>query len=271
MRGVGRDGVLLDVHCHIDLYPDRARVLADAAAAGVVVLGVTNRASEYRNVRTALASQPNLLLGLGIHPEAAGSTYLRHELAMFSQMVETTTLISEVGLDLKLATRPSQYFGDSPTMAAQTALMERILEHDLQGKLLSVHSRGASRQLADMLAIAGLPAVFHWFCDGLDDARYVADKGFSFSVNPAMADPTLGSPEVLSWLPAELLHLETDGPFVRWHGRDMAPRDFRSFLSFLAEFRREPLEPLTEQIEQNSARLLTTLADGVHQETRNEP
>lgn len=250
------DGTIVDTHCHIDLYPDRYSRLTDAAEAGVVVFGVTNRATEYRNARAVLGDHANLVLGLGIHPEAAGSTYLRHELAVFGDLIGTTTLISEIGLDLVLANRPSQYFGDSPTMEAQTALLEKILEHNLEGKVLSVHSRGASRQLADMLHGAGHPAIFHWFCDDVEDARYVAAKGFEFSVNPAGMDRVLGSPEVVEWIPAELLHLETDGPFVKWGADDMAPRDCRAFIAELAEFRGESAEGLTEQLEANSARLL---------------
>jgi len=250
------NGTIVDAHCHIDLYPDRRSALTDAMEAGVIVFGATNRATEYRNARVVLGERENLILGIGVHPEAAGSTYLRHELTVFGELVGTTPLISEIGLDRLLANRPSQYFGDSPTMDAQTALLERILEHDLSGKTFSVHSRGASRQLADMLHGAGHPAVFHWFCDGVDDARYVADKGFEFSVNPAGLDPDLGSPEVVKWIPAELLHLETDGPFVKWNGRDMAPGDCRSFIAELAEFRGESVDALTEHLERNAARLL---------------
>lgn len=250
---------LLDAHCHIDLYPDRQQVVADAVAGQVVILGVTNRASEYRNARQALADQPNLVLGIGIHPEAAGSVYLRHELTLFEQSVHTTPLISEIGLDRRLADRGPQYFGDAPTMKAQTALLERILEHDLRGKTLSVHSRGASRQVADMLQAAGHSAIFHWYCDDLEDARYVAEKGFEFSVNPAMKDPRLGSPEVLRWIPAESLHLESDGPFVKWGDADMTPHHCREFISDLADLRNESEDDLTEQLSRNAARILKNL------------
>lgn len=259
MSTMRKHPAIVDAHCHIDLYPDRQQALAGAADADVVVMGVTNRASEYRNARSALSGQPNLVLGLGIHPEAAGSTYLRHELKLFGQLVGTTPLISEIGLDRVLADRPSQYFGDAPTLAAQVALLERLLEHDLKGKVLSVHSRGASRKLADMLRSAGVSAIFHWFCDDIGDANYVADLGFEFSVNPAVKDPQLGSSDVLKWLPPEILHVESDGPFVRWGSGDMAPKDCRAFILDLAAFRNESEDALTEHLQSNAARLLNNL------------
>lgn len=107
-----------------------------------------------------------------------------------------------------------------------------------------------------MVSAAGLPAIFHWFCDDIDDARYVANLGFEFSVNPAMKDPQIGSPEVLKWIPADLLHLESDGPFVKWQERDMTPRDCRAFIPDLADFRGESAGQLVERLEGNSARLL---------------
>jgi len=247
---------VLDMHCHLDLYPDREGVVADARANGVEPLVATNRASEFRNVRQVLAD--DVTVGIGIHPEAAGSTYLSHELRLFSALVDSTPLISEIGLDEKLANRPSQYFGDSPTMKAQQDLFERILAHGLAGKVISVHSRGAERLVADLLAQAGLTAVFHWFHGSLADAEHVASLGNSFSVNAAMLHSDRRE-DLLTWIPDDLLLLETDGPFVAWADGIMTPSQLPSFLDAIARLRGTTSESLREVISANSSRVIGTL------------
>lgn len=244
---------ILDMHCHLDLYPNRDDTISAARSKGVEVLVATNRASEFRNVRAVLAD--DITVGIGIHPEAAGSTYLRHELALFDALVDTTPLISEIGLDERLANRPSQYFGDSPTMKAQQALFERILGADLTGRVISVHSRGAERLVADLLAQAELTAVFHWFHGSLDDAEYVAGLGNSFSVNAAMLLLDERT-DLLVWIPDELLLLETDGPFVDWDGRIMQPAELPELLDALARIRDRTSEDMREVVEANSSRVL---------------
>lgn len=244
---------ILDMHCHLDLYPDRAAVLSDARAAGVEVLVAANRASEFRNVREVLPA--DVTVGIGIHPEAAGSTYLHHELRLFEALVDTTPLISEIGMDLKLANRPSQYFGDSPTMAAQQDLFERILSHDLSRKVISVHSRGAERLVADLLAAAGLTAVFHWFHGSIDDAEYVAALGNSFSVNAAMLEVDHRT-DLLAWVPDDRLLVETDGPFVGWRDQIMAPSQLPQFLDVLAGVRQSTSEDLLGVVSTNSSRVI---------------
>lgn len=248
---------ILDMHCHLDLYPQRDDTISAARSRGVEVLVVTNRATEFRNVRAVLAD--DITVGIGIHPEAAGSTYLRHELALFEALVNTTPLISEIGLDEKLADRPSQYFGDSPTMKAQRALFERILESGLTGRVISVHSRGAERLVADLLAQAGLTAVFHWFHGSLDDAEYVAGLGNSFSVNAAMLHVDERT-DLLAWIPDDLLLLETDGPFVGWDGGTMQPSELPELLDALTRIRDRTSEDLRVVVEANSSRILGRLS-----------
>ncbi|MGE3192105.1 MAG: TatD family hydrolase [Microbacteriaceae bacterium] len=248
---------ILDMHCHLDLYPQRDDTISAGRSEGVDVLVATNRASEYRNVRAVLAD--DITVGIGIHPEAAGSTYLRHELSLFQDLVDTTPLISEIGLDEQLANRPSQYFGDSPTMKAQQALFERILESDLHGRVISVHSRGAERLVADLLAQAKLTAVFHWFHGSREDAEYVAGLGNSFSVNAAMLQVDKRT-DLLAWIPDDLLLLETDGPFVGWDGGIMQPAELPELLDALARIRERNSEDLRDVVEANSSRILGRLS-----------
>lgn len=246
---------VLDMHCHLDLYPDREAVLSEARTAGVEVLVATNRASEHRNLRAVLA--PEVVVGVGIHPEAAGSIYLRHEIALFETLVVGAPLVSEIGLDRRLAERPSQYFGDSPTLAAQQALFERILESDLSGKVISVHSRGAERLVADLLRQAGLSAVFHWFHGSRDEAEHIVSLGNSFSVNAAMLDAA--GTELLRWIPDDRLLLETDGPFVGWGGDIMRPSALPDLIDELARIRDRSPDDMRGVVEVNSARVLARL------------
>ena len=246
----------VDAHCHVDVYLDREAVLDAAAAADVIPIIVTNRPSEYRNLLPFVGERQGVRLALGLHPEAAGSSYVDHEMRTLRHHFASASWIGEVGLDATLTTVGSSFvMGDPPTLETQEAMLESILELGVADKVMSVHSRFAEHRLVDLLVAAGAKSVvFHWYHGDLDSARLVIDAGFSLSINPEMLNSASGA-EVVRWLPREHLLLETDGPFIAWRDEIAEPKDIPEIAQVVADAREEAVDSLLESAMNNFAAL----------------
>lgn len=241
----------VDTHVHVDMYADRDEILQRASEAGVLPVIVTNRPSEYRNLRTVLGDSHQGPLGLGLHPEAAGSVYERHELAIFRDYFAEAEWIAEIGLDGMLANSVSSYFGGRPTLQSQQRLLEEILSLGLTQKLLTVHSKGAEDLLLDMLSEAQVRSVIlHWYHGDRETAQRALDLGFYFSINQAMLDDE-GGRAFACWLPSDAVLLETDGPFTTTHGRRAEPQDVLDIAGQLAAARGVDSDDFLQQTMEN--------------------
>ncbi len=250
-----RVSTIHDTHCHLGMYRDPQGVLERAIESAVEVVSSTARPSEYRD-STTLRMQPSVTVGIGFHPEYAGSVYVTHEQAIFEDEIEDASWVNEVGLDAVIANSISSHLGGMPTMEAQIALFEFVLQRTRAGQPLSVHSRGAAETTIDLLGQhdAGR-VVLHYFDGYRDQAARALAMGYYFSLNPAlMSDPA--ARQLMAWLPAERLLLETDGPYFSSGDRAREPGDLRLFVADLAELRMEDATHLSEQIATNFSRFI---------------
>lgn len=208
--------MLIDSHCHIDLYPSPEQAIRDAEAEGVCVVAVTNLPSHYLLARDKLLTSPHVRPALGIHPLHAAAGL--RELALFRRLASQADLIGEIGLDF------------SPEGAAKKAIQERVFNEVLAAisdrpRFITVHSRGAVKAVVNALDVHRVRgAVFHWFTGSQADMRAILDAGHVFSINPAMLKSQAGT-RLLDYAPPEAILAETDGPFARFDGRPVAPAD----------------------------------------------
>lgn len=245
-----------DAHVHIDLYLDRLRVITEAVNAGVEIVAVTTRPSEYRNLTVSLGAQSgNVRLGLGLHPEAAGCVYESHELAILESLFDSANWIGEIGIDAVIADRVGSYFGNVPSLAKQRKTFERILSLGIRDKVLSVHSQAAESLVVAMLTDADARAVaLHWYRGDRATAERALARGYQFSVNSGMAATPQGR-DLLQWLPSDSLLLETDGPFTDAAGSAAEPMDVLSFARELALLRSTDVDSILRAVSANFERL----------------
>ena len=184
------DVPIADMHCHLGMYADPEAVTSRANAVDVTVVVATSRASEYRGL--IRHRRPGLRIGLGIHPECAGSVYAPFEVEIFEREVTSTAWISEVGLDGVIADSVSACFGHVPDLAAQQELFDAVLSLAGPDKIYSVHSRGAAHRTVRMLADHGCRRVImHGFDGSPADRDRALDVGCYFSIHPAMFEQSL--------------------------------------------------------------------------------
>jgi TatD DNase family protein len=197
---------LIDFHCHLDLYPDPQAVADEAARLGVYVLSVTTTPSAFRGTAKLSGGNPRIRTALGLHPELA---VLREgELPLFEQLLPETPYVGEVGLD---GSRPHR-----ASLDHQGAILVHILDLCAKagGKTITLHSRGATKLLLDVLGSeprAGTP-VLHWFTGTPREVKRAAEMGCWFSVGPAMMRSERGR-NCVAAMPRDRILPETDGPF----------------------------------------------------------
>jgi TatD DNase family protein len=213
----------VDTHCHLDLLDDPFAALD--AAPETVVIAVTELPSRYRLLAARFRNDRRVRVALGLHPLRAHSAGAMEE-GMLIRQLPACEYVGEVGLDFSPHGRE--------TKRAQIRVFERLLaEPLLRHKVVSVHSRGADRDVIERLRQAQVPAILHWYTGsprGIDGALAA---GMYFSINPSMLGTAKGRATVAA-VPSHRVLTETDAPFAKSGFRPAAPGDIRSVVATLA-------------------------------------
>jgi TatD DNase family protein len=241
---------VIDTHCHIDLYPNPLAVAQRCEKAGVSTLAMTNLPSHFGQGIHHLKGFKHIRLALGLHPLYADRH--RKEYALFDKYFGQTSYIGEVGLDFSregVATKEKQ-------LESFGFVLGRV-----QGKkkLLSLHSRGAENVTLEMLVHHNINlAIFHWYTGSVTVLQEAANRGYYFSINPAMLRSEKARSLILK-MPRDLLLTETDGPFVQCNNRIVEPTDVVLIIQHLAKVWDVSIEEAQNQIRQNFKRLVNKL------------
>jgi TatD DNase family protein len=218
---------VIDFHCHLDLYPDPHSILREVVRRGCSVLAVTTTPLAIDGTKRLIGSAPHVRVGLGLHPELVATR--AREVERFCELVESAEFVGEVGLD------------GSPPHKASLALQRDVFRTILQrtaflgGRVMSVHSRGAAREVLEDLGRFGgaSTAVLHWFSGSLRELECANQSGCWFSVGPAMLKTEKGR-NLANRMPADRVLTETDGPFTRLGNLPLFPWDVEEAEAALA-------------------------------------
>lgn len=171
---------MIDFHNHLDLYPNLNEVVTESRKRQIYLLSVTTTPSAFEGTRKLEGNNGRIRTALGLHPQLAHDRV--SELVLFDELLFKTKYVGEVGLDGSREFK--QHF------SVQKVVFERILESCTRsgGKILSVHSRGATSEVLERLhkfSDSGKP-VLHWFSGTKNQLQLAIDMGCWFSVGPAM-------------------------------------------------------------------------------------
>lgn len=150
--------------------------------------------------------------------------------------------ISETGLDFFRA-------GEQGRIAQRRAFREHIALAKELGLPMQIHDRDAHAEVLEILAADGAPpmTIFHCFSGDVEMARVCVQRGYYLSFAGTL---TFKNAEHLRAaareVPAELLQVETDAPYLTphpWRGRPNAPYLLPHTVRALAQIRgEEPAE-----------------------------
>lgn len=219
---------MIDLHCHLDLYPDPHALVAQCIARRIYVLSVTTVPSAFDGTAALVPEGTRIKTALGLHPELAATR--SHELPLFESLLPKTRYVGEVGLD---GSRDHRV-----TLDVQKGVFADVLRLCAQagGKVLSLHSRGTTGTILDALAAepgAGSP-VLHWYVGSAKQVARATEMGCWFSVGPSMLASKAGLAAVAA-MPKDRVMPESDGPFGCIDDRAAFPWEAWSIVPKLGE------------------------------------
>ena len=240
-----------DFHCHLDLYPDPAAMVASCARERIVTLAVTTTPKAWPQNRKWAAGNAYVLTAVGLHPEVVGD---RHgEVDLLEEYMQDSRLVGEIGLDGSPQHKSSwdrqfDVFGRALSTAQR-----------LGGRVVSIHSRRAANEvmkcLEEQITADRVLPILHWYSGSIGTARKAAQLGCYFSINSRSLEHDAGLALVRS-LPADRLLTETDGPFTAVGSRKSAPADVVDTARQLADARGLSTAEMTHMVTANAARVL---------------
>lgn len=218
----------VDMHCHLDLYPEPRQLVEEIGKSGSYVLSVTTTPSAWLQTQALSAAYPRIRTALGLHPQLAGERLA--ELSLFDRLLPQARYVGEVGLD---GSAECKHFWDQ-----QLSVFDHVLASCAfaGGRVLTIHSRNAATDVLDALqrhAGYGV-AILHWFSGTRKELLRAASMDCWFSVGDAMARSKKGR-ELMALMPSNRVLTETDGPFVRHHGSPIMPGQTDKVISFLSQ------------------------------------
>ena len=206
----------MDFHCHLDLYPGAKAVSQEAALRNEFTWLVTTSPRAYEATSKVLGRIPRVLITPGLHPELVESR--ASELPQLLKQMELASAVGEVGID------GSHRFKSS--LAIQQQVFEAVVSRsrELGGRVLSIHSRSAVREvLSILLNYPGFgTAVLHWFTGTAAEMETAYKMGCWFSMGPAAFESAAGR-ALAAKLPRDRMVPESDGPFAKENGVPVQP------------------------------------------------
>ena len=188
-------------------------------------------------------------VALGLHPQLAQERIT--ELSLFDEILPDAEFVGEIGLDGTSGYRKG--------WLQQVDVFEHVLNRtqNAGGRIMSVHSRGASREVLDVLERypkAGTQ-ILHWFSGNSRDLERAIRHGCWFSVGSVMLRTEKGR-ALVARMPQDRVLTETDGPFAQEKGRPLMPWDVTEAIVQLSAIWRISNKEVEELLLRNLQRLL---------------
>lgn len=235
---------MIDMHSHIDLYPDPISVAQRANRYNSFTLAVTTSPRAWQATSRVLAPYKNITVALGMHPEIVPQK--TGELDLFLNLIPNVKILGEIGLDGSLRNKTH--------IQLQKKIFEAILiEADkCGGKILSIHSRGAAEMVLQNLTKHSKNsfAILHWFSGTSEELKKAISLRCFFSMGPAVLLSRHGR-ELIAQIPLDRILPESDGPFAQINGESIFPWESNQIYHALAALHKISEEQISFQISQN--------------------
>lgn len=242
---------MIDLHAHLDLYPDPVATTRECVKRDLFVLSVTTTPSAWSGTAALAKDCSRIRTAIGLHPQIAHERF--GELGLFEDLLPLSRYVGEVGLD------------GGPELKATWSVQLRAFNEILRmcsaagGRIMTIHSRRAATAVLDALASrdgAGV-AVLHWFSGSRRELQRAIDQGCWFSVGPAMLASEKGR-AITAIMPPDRVLTESDGPFAQIDGRHLFPWDAATAETTLAGIWKLSAEDVRHQMIANLRQLTSS-------------
>lgn len=210
--------MIVDMHCHLDLYSDPWEVARKCKNIDAYILSVTTTPQAWLGTLKLGEGNPRIRTALGFHPQLAHKRV--HELELFDTILPTARYVGEIGLD-----GGKEYKEYSKVQLDVFRHILKTVKH-AGGRIMSIHSRSNASGVLDELerdSDLGIP-ILHWFTGNEIELKRAIGLGCWFSIGPAMIQTRRGQ-VLISRIPRNRILTETDGPFAKIKNQILMPWD----------------------------------------------
>lgn len=219
---------MIDMHTHLDLYPNALDILPRVNEENYFTLAVTTSPRAWQATTHVFKGYKNIKVALGLHPEVADQKF--DELDLLLSSIHKANFIGEVGID-----GSSRYV---KTFEKQELIFESTIRECEKegGRIISIHSRGAASKVLSIIKKypnCGIP-IFHWFSGSLAELKEAIELQCYFSINPLMLKSPKGK-ALVAKIPSILVLPESDGPFASIDSSPIMPWEAIRISDYLSQ------------------------------------
>ena len=246
--------ILIDVHCHINLYLTVDQVIKNALDVGVEkVIAVAMSSISQERVLEIARQNNEVYASLGIHPEEVKMNdkielQLDSIIDLIKENKQNLCAVGEIGLDHYFVKNKDLY-------PLQKTIFNKMLAlaQDLELPV-NLHTKGAERLVFDILPSYNIPNInIHWYSGPEQFINLGIDRGYYFSITPAISySPVVKKVALI--VDKEHLLLESDGP-VKYSGSVSVPAIVKNVLHAISKLREIKSDELEKQIEENTRKI----------------
>jgi len=246
--------ILIDVHCHINLYLTIDKVIKNARDVGVEKIIAVAMSSLSQERVLEIARQYNeVFASLGIHPEEVKmNEKIEQQLDSIIKLIKNNKqdicAIGEIGLD-HFFVKDKELYPLQKTIFNKMLLLAQDLELPV-----NLHTKGAEKIVFDTLPSYKIPNInIHWYSGPEKFIKLGMDRGYYFSITPAINYSPAVKNVVLN-VDREHLLLESDGP-VKYSGKVSVPAMVKNVLNSISKLKEINSDELENQIEVNTRKI----------------
>ncbi len=199
-------GVVVDAHCHLELFDNPDAIVSESKKNGVAAIITSGWSIKSNAIASGLTRIDDVFATIGIGPEETlHSQELMDSLEGMAKANRKIVGIGEIGLDTKAV--------DKISIEDQVRLFSAQLDIAQRLSIPAViHSRGMFGECLKTLEEKGIEkAMFHFFGGSEDDAKMAEKHGYLISIPPLDSGRLR---RVIKAVDAESLVAETDAPLV---------------------------------------------------------
>lgn len=240
---------MIDLHCHLDLYPNVMSFINLIEKRNVFTLVVTTSPRGWLATTRVFSHLQNIECALGLHPEVVTQKFT--EIDLFFENLKKCRFIGEVGIDNSR--------NDKESLALQTSFFRNLIKKSssVGGKIISIHSRKAESIVLDIIERENTNSIpiLHWFTGTQSTLKRAIEADCFFSIGPAMLTSVKGK-QLASKMPLNRILPESDGPFAQLNFKPVMPWEAMNIVPQLVDIFGLSHKTITEQLYRNFKELM---------------
>ncbi len=246
--------MLIDIHCHLNLYLNLEEILEEAKKKGIEkIIAVSMSELSLKRIIEISKKFSMVYPALGIHPEEVKmNKSIEKNLDSIIRYINSNKdficAIGEIGLD-------HHFVKDKTLYPLQEKIFKKMLSLAQELQLpVNLHTKGAEKETFEILPSYDIPNInIHWYSGPDEYLRLGSERGYFFSITPAlMYSPAVK--KVVEEINIDQLLLESDGP-VKFSGQVGVPAMIKDVLIKISQLKNMDRNDLEFQIKENTKKI----------------